>query len=125
MKLKSHFTQTILKDNDSIHSSRLTNSIWGEMNISLSFTTSYCPEVTSVVLIFRILKSKLASSESREDINFVTVKGIKRLRIDYEDCRTGDEEGHELIHSIILFTSIKIWKYKNFIKKFSHNRNRT
>ena len=99
-------TQIILKDNASIHSSRLTNSIWEEMNILLSFTTSYCPEVASVILIFCILKSKLASSESRGDINFETVKGIKRLQIDLEGCRTGDVEGHELMHSIVLFTSI-------------------
>ena len=67
------------------------------MNISLSFITSYCPEVTSVVQKPHILKSKLASSESREDINFETVKGIKRLQFDLEGYRTGDEEGHESI----------------------------
>ena len=48
----------------------------------IEFHNSYCPEVASVILIFCILKSKLASSESREDINFETVKGIKRLQID-------------------------------------------
>ena len=78
-RLHTNWSPTVLMDNVSIHVSRFTKRVCSTLNMNWRFTPPYWPEVVPVEQIFKIVKSKLTSSNYENGIDFGKVSGKKLI----------------------------------------------
>ena len=78
-RLQANRLPTVLMDNASIHTSKFSKEICSTLNMNWRFTPPYWSEVAPVEQIFKIVKSKLTSSNYENGANFVKTSGKKLI----------------------------------------------